>query len=149
MQNVSRIFKIIFFLTIAVMLILTVFALLNRPPGPLTAEQIESTVVAEVNLRLTQTATVAPLTALPDIEATVAARLESTPLPTTDPSLISVADLEASGGIVSFIGGIINGIFGFLRSVWNLFSFGGVALQICCCLIIPIGALVALARESL
>ncbi len=149
MPNVSRLFKIIFFLTVAAMLVLTVFALLNQPPGPLTDAQIEETVVAEVNLRRTQTATVAPSTALPDIEATVAARLESTPSPTADPNLIPVSDLETSGGVVSFIGGIINGIFGLLRGIWNLFSFGGIGLQLCCCLLMPIGALVALARESI
>ena len=147
MPNVSRVFKLIFFVTIAVMLLLAVFALLNPPPDP--AEQLELTVVAEVNLRLTQTAVVEPDSGTPDIEGTVTARLESTPLPTTDPNLIPAADLEASGGFVSFVGGIINGVFGLLRSLWNLFSFGGIALQLCCCLLIPIGALVALARESM
>jgi hypothetical protein len=60
-----------------------------------------------------------------------------------------VAQLEEGGGIISFIGSIINAIFGLLRGLWNLFSFGGVGLQLCCCLLIPLGALVALARESM
>jgi hypothetical protein len=105
--------------------------------------------VAAVNVALTETAVIATPTGLPDIEATVAARLESSPAPTPDPNLIPESDLEASGGLVAFVGGIINAVFSILRWLWNLFAFGGVGLQLCCCLIIPIGALIALARESL
>lgn len=150
MRNFSGLFRLAFIVVVGGMIVLAVFALLTRPapPGPLTEAQIEQTVVAEVSARLTQTAAVAPPTALPDIEATVAARLAETPAPTADPNLIPVDQLEESGGIISAIGGLINAIFGLLRGIWNLFSFGGVWLQVCCCLVIPIGALVLLARES-
>lgn len=151
MRNFSGLFRLAFILVVGGMIVLAVFALLTRPApsGPLTEAQIEQTVVAEVNTRLTQTAVVAPPTALPDIEATVAARLAQTPLPTSDPNLIPTDQLEASGGVVALIGGLLNAVFGLLRGIWNLFSFGGVWLQVCCCLVIPIGALVLLARESL
>lgn len=150
MRNFSGLFKTAFVLVVGGMIVLAVFALLTRPAptGPLTEAQIEQTVVAEVNARLTQTAVVAPPTAMPDIDATVAARLLETPMPTVDPNLIPADQLEESGGIVALIGGLINAIFSLLRGIWNLFSFGGVWLQVCCCLVIPIGALVLLARES-
>lgn len=150
-MKISSVFKIAFFLVVGGMVVLAVFAMLTRPvpPGPLTQAQIEQTVVAEVNARLTQTAAVAPPTTLPDIEATVAARLAASPAPTDDPNLIPVSQLEESGGAVGFVGGVVNGLFGLLRGLWNLFSFGGIGLQLCCCLLIPLGALVALGRESL
>lgn len=149
MQNLSSIFKIAFILVIAAMIVLVVIALLNRPAGPLTQEQVEQTVIAAVNIALTETAVVATPTALPDIDATVAARLASTPVPTSDPNLIPESDLQASGGVIALVGGLINGVFSVLRGIWNLFSFGGIGLQLCCCLIIPLGALAALARESM
>ncbi len=150
-MKVSSVFKIAFLLIVGVMIVLAVFAMVTRPvpPGPLTQAQVEQTVVAEVDARLTQTAVVAPATALPNIEATVAARLAASPAPTDDPNLIPVAQLEESGGAVGFVGGVANGIFGLLRGLWNLFSFGGIGLQLCCCLLVPLGALVALARESI
>jgi hypothetical protein len=150
MRNFSGPFRLAFVLIVGGMIVLAVFALLTQPapPGPLTEAQIEQTVVAEVNMRLTQTAGVAPPTAMPDIDATVAARLAETPAPTNDPNLIPADQLEESGGIVALIGGVINTAFSLLRSTWNLFSFGGVWLQVCCCLVIPIGALMLLARES-
>ncbi|MBZ0298692.1 MAG: hypothetical protein K8J31_03080, partial [Anaerolineae bacterium] len=120
MRNLSGLFKGAFFLVVGGMIVLAVFAMLTRPApsGPLTAEQIEQTVSAEVSVRLTETAVVAPATSLPDIEATVAARLANTPSPTDDPNLIPVSQLEGSGGVVSVLGGLINGIFGLLRGVW-------------------------------
>jgi len=151
MINLSAIFKAIFFVIVGGMIVLAVFALVTLPvpSGPLTEAQIEQTVVVEVNVRLTETAVVATPTALPDIDATVAARLAAEPAPTDDPNLIPVSQLEESGGIVSVVGGIVNTVFSLLRGLWNLFSFGGVWLQLCCCLVIPIGALIALARESM
>lgn len=151
MRNFSKLFKAAFFLIVGGMIVLAVFAMLTRPtpPGPLTDAQIEQTIVAEVNTRLTQTAVIATPTALPDIDATVAARLAASPMPTDDPNLIPVSQLEEGGAVVGFAGGLINAVFSLLRGIWNLFSFGGVWLQVCCCLLVPIGALVALARESM
>lgn len=149
MNKFSPVFKGAFFLIIGGMIFIAVLAQINRPPGPLSEADIEQTVAAGVNMALTETAVIATPTALPDVEATVAARLQTSPVPTDDPNLIPVSDLERQGGIISVIGGIINGVFSLLGSLWNLFSFGGVALQLCCCLLIPIGALIALARESM
>ena len=144
MKNLSPVFKAAFFLIIGGMIVLAGIALLTRSASLSVEEQIEATVVAEVALRTTQTA----VAVTPDIEATVRARLETSPVPTDDPNLIPVEQLESSGGIISFIGGVVNGLFSILRAVWNLFGFGGVGLQVCCCLLIPLGALLALARES-
>ncbi len=151
MRNLSPVFKIAFFVIVGAMIVLAGFAMLTRPApaGPLTQAQIEQTVVAEVDARMTQTAAVAPPTALPDVEATVQARLAASPAPTEDPNLIPQEQLETSGGIISFVGGLLNGLFGLLRGVWNIFSFGGVWLQVCCCILLPLGALAALARESM
>ena len=145
MKNLSPVFKLVFFVVIGGMILLAVIALLTRPPERSLEEQIEETVVAEVALRTTQTV----VATTPDIEATVAVRLETSPVPTSDPNLIPTEQLAANGGIVASLGGILNGLFSILRSLWNLFSFGGVGLQLCCCLLVPLGALVALARESL
>lgn len=144
MNKLSSLFKMVFLLVIGGMIVLAVFALLTRSGSPSAEEQVEQTVVAEVALRTTQTA----VAVTPDIEATVSARLESSPVATADPNLIPVEQLETSGGMVSLIGGLLNSLFSILRSLWNVFSFGGVWLQLCCCLVLPLGALIALARES-
>ncbi len=122
----SRLLRFVFWLILLVMLVLVGISLLTDPTptgdAALNATQVEQTVQAAVDQRLTAVAAQATPTAFPDIEATVQFRLTVTPTPAPEVSPVE----EVTGGIWSF-----------LRSIWNLFAFGGIWLQICCCLLLP------------
>lgn len=137
----SRLFRLISIVIIGGMLVLAVFALTFAPPTPqeAAATQQEQTIQAQMIAIQTQ------LVGTPDAAATARARLTATAAPT--PSISERAEdaaEDAASGTLGFLGGI----WGFLRGLWNLFSFGGLPLQCLCCLIIPLGGLFLLARES-
>jgi hypothetical protein len=131
MPAVTRLFRIVAGLILLAMLILAGIALITQePPEEVRrATQLAQTVQARVDERMTAAA--AQITATPppgeaEIEATVEALLTATPAPPPQPD-----PLQNLGG----------GIWSILRGLWDLFAFGGLWLQICCCLLIPGGVL--------
>lgn len=117
----------------------------QRPaPAPLNATQVEETVQAAVDARLTEAAALATATPLPDIDATVEARLRVTPSPV--PTLTPTP--EPPSGVVGAVGGVLGGLWSIISGLWNLFAFGGIGLQLCCCIVIP-GGLLLLALNDL
>ncbi len=136
-MNTSQLFRLAFWLILLAILILTGIGLLTQQPDlsqdAIQATQVEQTVQAEVEQRLTQSANVATTTPQPDINSTVEARLTITPT--------AVPEVSAAESVTS-------GIWSFLRSIWNLFAFGGIGLQICCCLLIPGGVILLFINDT-
>ena len=136
-MNLSRIFRLAFWLILLGILILTGISLLTQgpdlPPAQAEATQVEQTVQAAVDARLTQNAVGATTTPQPDIDATVEFRLTVTPTAVPE---------------VSPVEGVTGGVWSVIRSLWNLFAFGGLWLQICCCLLIPGGLLLLLINDT-
>ena len=134
----SRFFRFIFWLVLLGMLALVGIGLLtDNPPeadSPLDPTRIEQTVQAQVEAAQTAIALLATATDLPDIEATVEARLQISPTPTPEPP--------------EGVAAAASGVWSLLRSLWNIFAFGGIWLQICCCLLIPGGILLLLINDT-
>ncbi len=122
----SRLFRFLFWLILLAMLVLVGISLLTdatpADDAAVSATQVEQTIQAAVDQRLTAVAAQSSATPFPDIEATVQFRLTATPTPVPE---------------IGAVESITGGIWSFLRSIWNLFAFGGIWLQICCCLLIP------------
>lgn len=139
-MKLSGVFKALFYVVLGAMVLAGIVMLIARPEpqGPLSPTQVEQTVQAEVGARLTQTAAVATATPLPDVNATVEARLTVTPppSPTPEPPTVTESVQNALGPVWSI-----------LSWVWNLFAFGGIWLQVCCCILIPGGLLLVLASD--
>lgn len=140
-MKLSGLFKWIFYLVLGGMALAGLVMLIVQP-GPAAAPgaptQVELTVQAEVGLRLTQTAAAATPAPPPDVNATVAARLTITPPPPSTPEPPTPAEAAQSA---------LGPVWTVISSVWNLFAFGGVWLQACCCILLPLGLLLVLARD--
>ncbi|MBZ0293354.1 MAG: hypothetical protein K8L99_12375 [Anaerolineae bacterium] len=137
----SRFFRFIFWVVLLGMLVLVVVGLLREQPaadGALSPTQVEQTVQAAVVGTQTAIAVEATATTLPDIEATVEARLQVTPTPTPPPP----------EGLAGAAESALGGVWSIIRSLWNIFAFGGIGLQLCCCLLIPGGLLLLLLNDT-
>lgn len=137
----SRFFRFIFWIVLLGMLVLVVIGLLSEQPATdstLSPTQVEQTVQAAVVGTQTAIAIEATPTTLPNIEATVEARLQVTPTATPAPQ----------EGVASAAESALGGIWSIIRSLWNVFAFGGIGLQLCCCLLIPGGLLLLLVNDT-
>jgi hypothetical protein len=141
-MKLTGVFKWIFYLVLGAMALAGLVMLIAQPepegPPPGAPTQAELTVQAEVNLRLTQTAAAVATPAPADVQATVAARLTITPPPSPTPEPPSTAETLQNA---------LGPVWTIISAVWNLFAFGGVWLQVCCCILIPLGLLLVLARD--
>ena len=146
MRHVSKGLRGVFWLVLLAMLgigMLAVWVAQRPEPASLNATQVELTVQAAVDLRLTEAAALATTTPLPDIDATVEARLEvsPTPAPTLAPTPEPPDSIFGNGE------GVLGGLWSIITGLWNLFAFGGIALQLCCCIVLPGGLLILALRD--
>jgi hypothetical protein len=139
-MKLTGVFKWVFYLVLGGMALAGLLMLIAQPgpAEPLSPTQVEQTVQAEVNARLTQTAAAATATPLPDVQATVAARLTITPSPPPPPEPPSAAETVQNA---------LGPVWSVLSWFWNLFAFGGIWLQVCCCILVPVGLLLVLAGD--
>jgi cytoskeletal protein RodZ len=139
--SLSKIFRAIFVLLLVGMFGVLLVSVFVRPP---TAEQaLELTVQAQVAAQSTAIAAVASATSPADLEATVQARVEATQTAAAQPTP-SEAE-RAVGQATSWF----SGIWAAVVWLWNIFAFGGLCLQLFCCVLAPLGVVLALARESM
>ncbi len=140
-MKLTGLFKGIFYIVLGGMALAGLVMLIAQPgpaETPTAPTQVELTVQAEVNLRLTQTAAAATPAPAPDVNATAAARLTITPPPSATPAPPSAAETAQAA---------LGPLWTVISSVWNLFAFGGIWLQACCCILLPLGLLLVLARD--
>lgn len=156
--NLSKPLRALWVFLVLGMIALGIYGLANRPQPPveLSPEQVEATVSA---------ATVRTLTAqapTPDVQGTIDARTTQvalgTPLPATNtptpepsptpPPSVSEAVSETTEGALSFLASIWNLIWGIITGIWNFLSFGGICLQVGCCLIIPIAVILLALKDG-
>ncbi len=50
---------------------------------------------------------------------------------------------------MGFISDIVNGLWGLINQLWGIFAFGGVALQLCCCCLIPFGVMALFINDTM
>lgn len=133
MRNLSRSMTVMFWVILAGMLGLALFALTRpAPPAPANLETAQAqTIEAGLSARLTQIAAGWTATPPPNIDETIEARVSAelnatstrtpTPTPTTEPSIVDrvIGENSAIGSIWGFFGGI------------------GWLAQVLCCLLLP------------
>lgn len=143
---IPRVFRILFTVALLLMVVLGVLSLFSSQPSP--EESLQQTVDAGVRARSTE---MALLTGTPDatqVQATVNALVDATMTAANAPT----ATPTPVPGTVEQVGGTVFGVIGWLWSVvlalWNLFSFGGVWMQVCCCIVMPGIILIAMLREG-
>lgn len=143
--RLSRILRFTGIGILLAMVILSIVFQFTQPEVLTDEESIAATVQAGVNAGLTE---VVMQTGTPDataIQATVDAGIEAT-LASIDSPPQSETSNTAGGteydGVVGWIVGFFEAIWGFVLGIWNFAGRGGIFVQVCCC-IVPIG-LVAL-----
>jgi hypothetical protein len=156
--RLSQPLRTVGYLLVIGMIVLALWGLINRPEPPvlLNSEQIEATVQSGVIRTLTAQAPT------PNIQGTIDARATEvalgTPLPpsatpTAEPSATPEPSIEqqissGANNVLGFVTGVFNALWGLVMGLWNFLSFGGVVLQVCCCVGIPALIVIGLAAEK-
>jgi hypothetical protein len=69
---------------------------------------------------------------------------EGQPIAETAPTVEPLIDDD-----MGFISDIVNGLWGLINRLWNLLAFGGIALQLCCCCLIPFGVIALFINDTM
>jgi hypothetical protein len=144
--TIPRIFRILFSLALALMVLLGVLSLFSQQPSPEVS--LQQTVDAGVRARSTE---LALLTGTPDatqIQATVNALVDATMTAANAPTVTPTPVPSAVEQVGSSAVGIIGWLWSVVLALWNLFAFGGVWMQVCCCIVVPGIILLAVLREG-
>lgn len=134
--NIALIFRIVFVIAIIGMIGLGLAGIFVNPPT--VQDAIEMTVESGVSARSTE---IALLTGTPDadeIQATVNAIIDSTMTAVVMPTATATPPPTAGEQAVSTATGFVGWVLGILLWMWNLFSFGGLWTQLCCCIGLPL-----------
>jgi hypothetical protein len=155
--RLSQPLRTVGYLLVIGMVVLAVWGLINRPEPPvlLNNEQIEATVQAGVIRTLTAQAPTPDIQGTIDARATDVARgtpLPPTASPTPEPSPTPQPSIEqqissGANNVLGFVGGVFNALWGLVMGLWNFLAFGGVLLQVCCCVGIPALIVIGLVAE--